>query len=74
MPLASGKMDKEKCCYDNSAFVLTEKNIWMQNEVRDYIVFCKTEARLFLHVICELLTLLLFHIHIIPTDIYKQQY
>lgn len=48
MPLASGKMDKEKCCYDNSAFVLTEKNIWMQNEVRVYVGFCNTRARLFL--------------------------
>lgn len=32
-------MDKEKCCYDNSAFVLTEKNIWMQNEVRTLLCF-----------------------------------
>lgn len=34
MSLKSGRMDKEKCCYDNSAFVLTEKNVWMGNEVR----------------------------------------
>ncbi|XP_075978584.1 solute carrier family 2 member nebulosa isoform X2 [Anticarsia gemmatalis] len=35
MSSASAKMEKEKCCYDNSAFTLTEKNVWMGNERPD---------------------------------------
>lgn len=30
---AKEKMEKEKCCYDNAAFVLTEKNFWTSSEV-----------------------------------------
>lgn len=32
MSSANGNMDQEKCCYDNSAFVLTEKNVWTQSK------------------------------------------
>lgn len=43
------KMDMEKNCFDNNAFVLSEQNLWMPDLVRMNFDFILFNNRFFIH-------------------------